>query len=56
MKLKKEELKFSKQQIVSSKRYEKDIDIVRALLVDSKEYTLKEVDSIITRFKEGVKR
>lgn len=44
---------FRKEQIVSSKRYEKDIDIVNALLQDGKEYALAEVDEMIERFKKG---
>lgn len=44
------ESKFSKEQIVTSKRYAKDVDIVMALLEEGKEYTHKEVESIINKF------
>lgn len=44
---------FRKEQIVASKRYENDVDIVNALLQDGKEYTLAEVDEMIERFKKG---
>lgn len=44
---------FCKEQIVSSKRYENDVDIVNALLQDGKEYALAEVDEMIERFKKG---
>ncbi len=47
------ESKFTKEQIVSSKKYIEDSDIVRALLEDNKKYTLKEVDSIIEKFRKG---
>lgn len=44
---------FSKAQIVGAKRYEKDIDIINALLKGEKSYTLAEVDKIIEDFKKG---
>lgn len=44
---------FSKMQIVSAKKYEKDIDVINALLSDKKSYTLAEVDTIIEDFKKG---
>lgn len=44
---------FRKEQIVASKRYENDVDIVNALLQDGKEYALAEVDEMIERFKKG---
>lgn len=44
---------FSKAQIVQSKRYKNDIDIVNALLDDKKQYGLEEVDKIIANFKKG---
>ena len=44
---------FRKEQIVASKRYENDVDIVNALLQDEKEYALVEVDELIERFKKG---
>ncbi len=47
------ESKFTKEEIVSSKRYIEDSDIVRALLEDNKTYTLKEVDNIVEKFRKG---
>lgn len=47
------ESKFTKEQIVSSKKYIEDSDIVRALLEDNKTYTLKEVDNIVEKFRKG---
>ncbi len=45
--------KFSKEKIVSSKRYKDKVDLVNALLSDSKEYSLSEVDDIINNFMKG---
>lgn len=54
--IKEAELRFSKEQIVGSRKYAKVSDILAALLEDNKTYTLKEADSIIEKFgKEGVK-
>lgn len=47
------ESKFTKEQIVNSKKYVEDSDIVRALLEDGKTYTIKEVDNIIEKFRKG---
>lgn len=48
--------KFAKEQIVSSKKYVEDADIVKALLEENKVYTVEEVDSIIEKFKKGKER
>lgn len=45
--------KFSKKQIVSSKRYRNNVDLLNAVLKDNKTYTLKEVNEIIEKFKKG---
>lgn len=45
--------KFSKKQIVSSKRYRNNVDLLNSVLKDKKTYTLKEVDEIIEKFKKG---
>lgn len=50
---KESELKFTKEQIVNSKKYIEHSDIVRALLEDNKTYTIKEVDNIIEKFRKG---
>lgn len=47
------ENKFSKKQIVSSKRYRNNVDLLNAVLKDNKTYTLKEVNEIIEKFKKG---
>lgn len=44
---------FVKEQIVSAKKYEDEVDIVNALLDEGKSYTLAEVDNIIDEFKKG---
>lgn len=44
---------FVKEQIVSAKKYEDEVDIVNALLDEDKSYTLAEVDNIIDEFKKG---
>lgn len=48
-----DEDKFSKKQIVTSKRYRSNVDLLNAVLKDKKTYTLKEVDEIIENFKKG---
>ena len=47
------EVKFTKEQIVSSKKYKEQSDIVRALLDDNGTYTVKDVDGIIEKFRKG---
>lgn len=47
------ESRFTKEQIVNSKKYVEQSDIVRALLEDNKTYTIKEVDNIIEKFRKG---
>ncbi|MEA4831572.1 MAG: hypothetical protein VB118_03025 [Oscillospiraceae bacterium] len=47
------EIKFSKKQIASSKRYKDRIDLVNALLDDDKEYSLAEVDETIETYLKG---
>ena len=46
---------FSKQQILSAKKYAERRDLLTVLLVDDKPYTLAEVDKAIEEFlKKGV--
>jgi hypothetical protein len=47
------EVKFSKKQIASSKRYKDKIDLVNALLNDNNEYSLAEVDELIEKYLKG---
>lgn len=48
----KEETKYSKKQLVSSKKYASNRDLLQVLLEDNKSYTLKEVESKINEFKK----
>lgn len=41
---------FSKEQLVSAKRYKDKKDILNGLLDDGREYTLAEVDSLLSKF------
>ncbi|MBI4858493.1 MAG: hypothetical protein HY818_17290, partial [Acetobacterium woodii] len=41
---------FDKEQILNSARYQERVDIVGALLVSGKSYTLSEVDGLIEDF------
>ena len=56
-KMKKEEIivedTFTKEQIVSAKKYKNNVDLLNAILKNEKTYTLKEVDEIIEKFKKG---
>lgn len=51
--IKNTEDKFSKEQIVKSKRFRKNIDLLNAILKENKQYTLKEVEEIIKNFMKG---
>jgi hypothetical protein len=47
--------KYTKQDLLASNKYKDKIDLLNALLLDNKEYSLKEVDKIINNFlKKGV--
>lgn len=45
--------KFSKQQLVSSKKYSINRDVLNALLKDGQVYTFKEVDQLLNDFLKG---
>lgn len=47
------ENKFTKEQLVSSKLFRKDKDVLSATLESNKEYTKKEAQEIIEKFKKG---
>ena len=52
----KTESKYSKEQILASARYANRHDILNALLIDGKEYTIAEVDKVMDGWlKKGVK-
>lgn len=43
----------SKEQLLRSKRYAKRVDLLGALLDDTKQYTIEEVDAAIDTFMKG---
>lgn len=47
------ENKFTKEQLISSKLFRNDKDILSATLEDDKNYTKKEAQEIIEKFKKG---
>lgn len=50
---KKEEAKFTKEQLIKSARYVHRVDLINALLKDNGTYTLSEVDKKINDFMKG---
>lgn len=50
---KKEEAKFTKEQLIKSARYVHRVDLINALLKDNETYTLSEVDKKINDFMKG---
>lgn len=50
------EVKFSKAQIIKSKKFATRRDALNAILKDSEKYSLKEVDAILKKFDEGGKK
>lgn len=51
--VKKTSVKYTKVQILASKRYEHRRDILNVLLKDNKEYTPEEIDSTLDKFMKG---
>ena len=47
------ENKYTKNQIVSSKKFSRNVDLLRAILKENKKYTLNEVYDIIENFMKG---
>ena len=47
------EPKFSKEALMNSKRFRNECDLVSALLEDGKEYTIPEVEGMITKYMKG---
>ena len=45
--------KFTKEALVNSKRFRNERDIVSALLEDGVEYTISEVEEMITEYLKG---
>lgn len=50
---KKEESKFTKQQLINSAKYKHRVDLINALLKDDVTYTASEVDKKINDFMKG---
>lgn len=49
------EIKFTKQDLIYSRKYQSKRDVLEALLSDKKTYTFKEVEKILNDFlKKGV--
>lgn len=44
---------FSKSQLVKSNRFNREADLLNALLQDNKQYTISEVEKKILDFKKG---
>lgn len=51
--IQREEKKFSKQQILSAERFQKDRDLVNALLVPDGQYTVEAVEQMIEAYRKG---
>ena len=49
----KEPAEYTKEQILASEKYRKNRDLLNALLVDKKKYTLEVVEKIMDEFKKG---
>lgn len=47
------EIKFSKSQLVESKRFSGQKDLLNTILEDDKEYTLEEVVSKVEKYMKG---
>lgn len=45
--------RFSKEDLVKSKKYQHRRDLLNAVLEDDKKYTIQEVDSKIEKFMKG---
>ena len=47
------EIAFPKKDLLNSKRFRNERDLVSALLEDGKEYTVSEVEVMITKYMKG---
>lgn len=45
--------KYTKEQIVKSKRFSNNVDLLNATLKENKKYTLQEVNEIIKNYMKG---
>ena len=48
--IKKEDVKFTKEQILKSKKFKNRVDLIRVILQDNECYTLEEVQKEIDKF------
>lgn len=48
--IKKEDVKFTKDQIIKSKKFKNRVDLIKVILQDNKSYTLEEVQKEIDKF------
>lgn len=48
-----EEKKFSKEQILTAERFQKDRDLVNALLAPDRQYTVEAVEQMIEAYRKG---
>lgn len=48
-----EKVTFSKEKILSAKRYRNRVDLLGVLLKDGKDYTFDEVDALLENFMKG---
>lgn len=48
-----EAVEFSKEQILSAKKYKHNRDVVSVVLEDERRYGLEEVDKLIEKFMKG---
>jgi vacuolar-type H+-ATPase subunit E/Vma4 len=49
----KQEVLFTKEQILASKKYSNRRDVLGAILTDGKTYVLEQVDSLLEKFMKG---
>jgi hypothetical protein len=49
----KQEVLFTKEQILASKKYSNRRDVLGAVLTDGKTYVLEQVDSLLEKFMKG---
>lgn len=47
---KKEDVKYTKEQILKSKKFKNRVDLIRVILQDNESYTLEEVQKEIDKF------
>lgn len=45
--------KFTKEQILSAKKYRNSVDLISAILEDEKIYSFEEVDTLINKYMKG---